>query len=94
MFPLAIAASHGDVETTLLLLNAKADVTMRDAAGNTALHSAVLSGSARAVTLLISHGADVNAKNDLNQDPLNWLLSRIQASDDAHDEATRERSGA
>lgn len=53
------AACRGNSEITKLLLENGADATVSDKNGNTPLH---LSGYCEIIDLLISYGADVNAR--------------------------------
>lgn len=64
-----------DIEA--LIQNAHADLSERDALGNTPLHYACASGHAKVVDLLIKSGkVDVNATNNLNETPLHRALGR------------------
>jgi hypothetical protein len=59
-----------------LLLNADAEVDTRDIRGNTPLHSAAFLGNLQMVKLLISGGADINARNDECYSVLGLVLLR------------------
>lgn len=52
-----------------LLLDNRADVAAPDVEGETALQWAAGAGHDSIVELLLAHGADVNAKNDLGGAP-------------------------
>jgi ankyrin repeat protein len=60
--PLHIAAKGGHAEVVRQLVAAKADVKAATTTGATALHFAAASGSAETATILLDHGADVNAR--------------------------------
>ena len=59
-----------------VLLEAKANVTARDWARNTALHWAAAMSKLGAMKLLVAHGADVNARTDSGTTPLHRAQSR------------------
>ncbi|MBY0358054.1 MAG: ankyrin repeat domain-containing protein [Candidatus Obscuribacterales bacterium] len=68
--PLKLAAGKpGCVEIVRVLLDGGAKVNESDN-DFTALHSAVFAGDFEIVKLLVSHGADVNARNSMKQTPL------------------------
>lgn len=75
--PLHCAAGRDAVDVTLVLLLRGADVTSRDAEGNTALAVACMRGaSACLVELLIDHPkTDVNAINYLGDTPLMSVIA-------------------
>jgi ankyrin repeat protein/mono/diheme cytochrome c family protein len=58
------AVQRGDTAAWQSLLKAKADVTGRNAAGNTGLHVAALNHDLAAVEALLAAGAEVDAKNN------------------------------
>ncbi len=60
------AAQAGDVETVKTLLASGVDIDETDFSTGTALHIAVGQGSERIVKVLIEHGADLEAKSELN----------------------------
>jgi hypothetical protein len=62
-----------------VLLNAGAEVDARDIRGNTPLHSAAFLGNLQMVELLISRGADINARNDNCYSVLGLVLLRNNA---------------
>jgi hypothetical protein len=68
------------IEKTLkaadMLLNADAEVDARDIRGNTPLHTAAFLGNLQMVELLISGGADINARNDECYSVLGLVLLR------------------
>lgn len=80
---LMIAAENGFVRNTEMLLGRKADVRAVDYNGSTALHLAARNAgemssqnSADIIRMLLSEGADVNAKNEKNQTPLDKAVNR------------------
>jgi peptidoglycan/LPS O-acetylase OafA/YrhL len=68
--PLSWAAMLGEVPSIEVLIDAGADVKVRNPDRSTPLHSAALLGRAKIVTILIEHGADANARNQPGQTPL------------------------
>lgn len=62
----AVEHQHGDCAAILLEHGANHD--LRGASGNTALHFAVMGSSKSLVELLLEHGADIDAKNDVSLD--------------------------
>jgi ankyrin repeat protein len=66
MTPL-IAASRMNIEAERVLIDAKADVNARNAAGGTALMAAAGSGRPEAVRMLLAKGADPNVKTKRNE---------------------------
>ena len=69
MTPL-IAASRGNIEAMRLLIDRKADVNARNAAGGTALMAAAQTGRPQAVRLLLEKGADPNVRTKRNETAL------------------------
>ena len=69
MMPL-IAASRGNVDAMRLLIEKKADVSAKNAAGGTALMAAASTGRPDAVRLLLAKGADPNARTKRNESAL------------------------
>jgi len=69
---LHLAASRGDVEAARALLegSGRADVDVREAWDETALHFAARAGSTEMCELLLARGADVNAANADDHTPL------------------------
>lgn len=72
--PLHIAVKFRNEEIIKLLLNASADVNVKDKNWNTPLHIAVESQSTNIVKLLLDAGADVDAEN-LNGTPLHTSVN-------------------
>lgn len=70
--PLMRAAQHGHVGVIIKLIDLKADVNMRNEFHQTALTIAVLENQAEAVQLLLQHGANVDARDNLthNKPPI------------------------
>lgn len=64
------AVRVGDVSSWQASLRAKADVSVRDAAGNSALHLAALNHDLVAVTALLAAGAEMDARNSAEATPL------------------------
>ncbi len=58
----AVAGNHYDIASKLI--EAGADVNMKQAGGFTALMGAAQNGNAQIVQLLLEHGADINARVD------------------------------
>ena len=63
------------VEIGLWLVENGCPVDSKDGDGNTALHLAVMVGNVTLASALVRRGADMNAKNDQNQTPLDLLHS-------------------
>ncbi len=64
----------GNVQRVCALLNAGADVNVRNYKGQTALHCAAKAGFDQIVALLLNRGANVNAKDDKGATPLATAL--------------------
>ena len=78
--PLHAACVNGNARMIEMLLEAGADPNTR-LAGETALMTAARSGSVDALTILITHGADVNAKEPLQQQTaLMWAAAENHAA--------------
>ncbi|KAJ8613015.1 hypothetical protein CTAYLR_004066 [Chrysophaeum taylorii] len=76
------ASQRDDVVALKAILQSGVDPSYANPLGQTPLHIACLWGNARAVEVLVASGANVNAKNGLNQDtPLHLLVSRFKKKD-------------
>jgi ankyrin repeat protein len=65
------AASEGDSATIKAYLTGNSDLALiKDPAGETPLHFAALKGHKDAAALLLSYGANVNAKDNYGETPL------------------------
>ena len=69
------AAEVGAVPELQTLLGQQGDIDARDDSGRTALMLATLSGEARAVDLLLAHGADPNAADAQGVTPLQAAIA-------------------
>jgi uncharacterized protein len=71
-FPLGLAAFFGHAATVRLLLSAGADVdaVARNSMRVQSLHAAVASRNLEAVTAIVEHGANVNARQQAGYTPL------------------------
>ncbi|MHB0937422.1 MAG: ankyrin repeat domain-containing protein [Armatimonadota bacterium] len=77
MTPLHIAAGRGAAGLlTDLLTETGGDVTQADGMGNTPLHHAAAHGHAEVMELLLSRGANLNAKNHNGHTPLHEAVGR------------------
>ncbi|UCG39380.1 MAG: ankyrin repeat domain-containing protein [bacterium] len=66
-------ASSGDLQRLEYVLNAEPElVNVISKAGLTPLHTAVIGGHGEAVRLLVSRGADINARDSGMNTPLHW----------------------
>ena len=72
------AAEIGAVPELQTLLGQQGDIDARDDSGRTALMLATLSGQARAVDLLLAHGADPNAADAQGVTPLQAAIAGDQ----------------
>jgi ankyrin repeat protein len=59
-----------DLEMMTWITETESDLSSCDNDGNTVLHNAAMQGRLELIPFLIEHGADVNAKNKLQQTPL------------------------
>jgi ankyrin repeat protein len=59
--PLYLAVQSENEDAVQFLLEAIADINIKDVMGNAILHVAVETGSVSIVDLLLSNGADINA---------------------------------
>ncbi|NWR88486.1 ANKR7 protein, partial [Furnarius figulus] len=64
------AEEHQHRDRVSLLFESGASHGLRDAGGNSALHSAVMISSRSLLKLLLEYGADINVKNELGYTPL------------------------
>ena len=72
----------GNVQRVRALLDAGADVNVRNYKGQTALHCAAKAGFDQIVALLLDRGAEVNAKDDKGATPLaTTLRSKVKDKD-------------
>jgi uncharacterized protein len=69
------AAEHRRAAAVKLLLDHGAEVTARNAIGQTALHMASGAGDEVSVRYLLERGAEVNVADDLGQTPLDLALN-------------------
>lgn len=60
--PLISASARGYDKIVQLLLDSSADITVKDADGDPAMHSAAWNGHLSTMELLLKHGADANAR--------------------------------
>lgn len=67
---LMVAAMNGNLDICLFLLKHRANITLKDKWGNTALHYAAMKGHYDISKLLIQKGANVNAKTKYNTNVL------------------------
>ena len=66
----AVASPYENVARVRELLEKGANVNAKDSNGDTPLHKAACRGYARVARLLIEHGADVNARENVFGDSL------------------------
>lgn len=64
------------VGTIKLLLSHGANITAKNADGNTPLHLAVLTSAWEVVQLLLRHGADLDRRNQNGETPMDLLCRR------------------
>ena len=76
MTPLTLAVKRGSVECVRVLLDARADATLRDAQGETALHHAADGESLEIVRAVLDAGGDVSAQDASGNTPLMRAASR------------------
>jgi len=73
-----LAASRPDAKTLQEFISRDAkSVNRRDANGNTPLHLACLNGQAEAILILLKAGADVNARNDADIQPIHYAAAAM-----------------
>ena len=87
-FQLRAAAESGDVEAVNALIEAGADPSAKNFAGNTPLHYAAYSGHTKVIEALLCAGADPSAKNIYDATPLDIA---IREERDETAEALRQR---
>jgi ankyrin repeat protein len=69
-----------DGATIIVVPGATSDVQKKDADGNTALHRECLKGNVDGVSLLVSKGADINARNNAGYTPLHSAAEKGKIS--------------
>ena len=74
------AAKGGNIAVVKQLISTGADVNVKDAGGQTALHWAIEYGHTEIAELLIAKGADVNARNYGEWTPLHTAADRSQGT--------------
>ncbi len=98
--PLMWAAVKGDAEKALDLIAQGADVNAGCGAPRfwlshdytpmtTPLHMAAYHGNRAVVEMLLRHGADMNAKNDAGETPLDCAINMKNSADGRHVRKTR-----
>ena len=90
-FQLRAGAESGDVEAVNALIEAGADPSAENFAGNTPLHYAAYSGHTEVIEALLCAGADPSAKNIYDATPLD-IAMREERDETA--EALRQRECA
>jgi ankyrin repeat protein len=71
------AAQHGDIEKVKILLQSDPNLIFsKDRDGLTPLHSAVLGNQRNIVEMLLAKGVDVNAKDNHENSPLQYAVSK------------------
>jgi ankyrin repeat protein len=81
--PLSHAASQGNTEIIMLLLERNVEVDSRDNCGRTPLSYAARDGHTEAIRLLLERNSEVNSKDGYGRTPLSY------AARDGHTEAVR-----
>lgn len=79
-FALAQAAAHDNLEVVRMLLDANAEIDLRDCSNRTALSFAAMSGCSKVVDLLLEHGAKVDIADVSGRTPL-WLATTSRHED-------------
>ena len=77
--PLMLAAIFGQTETAKILIDAGADLELRNNSGGTALHLACFFCHPEIVELLLQSGADPNKRNSRNLTPLDSVTIELDA---------------
>jgi ankyrin repeat protein len=71
------AVENNDLETVKVLIGKdNSRVNIKDEAGNTPLHNAVITGSVEMIEFLLSKGADIDAQNTQLNTPLHEAIQR------------------
>jgi NTE family protein len=86
--PFSLAASHGDVESMLLLVNFGADIEISDYEQKRALHHAVIARQEETVKLLLMLGAKKAPKDHLGKDPYTYAKGKDAISIEIKDSLT------
>ena len=73
------AITKNDIGKAISLINSGADVNYKNGLGYSVIHHAISSGNAELVELLISKGADVNAKGQFDRTPLHFAGNKSMA---------------
>jgi ankyrin repeat protein len=76
VYPLHSAAAANNLDITKIVLEAGADVNVRQQSGFTPLHAAAQHGNIEMLILLLEAGADVGARTDAGLTPSNLATER------------------
>ena len=76
--PLCWASLSGNDRVVALLLERGADISFRDAGGNTPLHEGALLCHPSTVRILLEHGADPSARNTAGSTPLGLCAATLE----------------
>lgn len=90
--PLHVAVMYRNIEIANLLIEAKADVNIKEIDGQTPLHFACRLGRKDIIDMLIKAKANLNSKDTRGMTPLLWTLHSILNRDE--NKAILEESGA
>jgi ankyrin repeat protein len=74
MGPLHLAAAHDHADVLSWLVEAKADMNLKDYKGRTALHWASFHANERALSALVHARADIEAQNKFRETPLHLVF--------------------